>query len=66
MNVIYDQKTDTLHFELKPGPIAESDEHKPGIIFDYDAAGNIVSIEILDASRHVADVRNLRFHIAAE
>jgi len=66
MNVTYDPKSDTLVFELKPGPVAESDEHKPGIIFDYDAAGHIVSIEILDASRNVAEVKNLRFHIAAE
>jgi uncharacterized protein YuzE len=66
MNVVYDPKADTLHLELKPGPVAESDEHKPGIIFDYDAKGNIVSIEILDASRNVAEVKNVRFQIAAE
>lgn len=66
MNVIYDPATDTLVVELKPGPVAESDEHRPGIIFDYDATGDIVSIEILDASRHVADVKDLKFSIAAE
>lgn len=66
MNVVYDPKTDTLHLELKSSPIAESDEHKPGLIFDYDAVGDIVAIEILDASLHVADVRNLRFHIVSE
>ncbi len=66
MNVTYDPKTDTLLFLLKPGPVAESDEHKPGIIFDYDSGGDIVSIEILDASKHVAEVKKLQFHIAAE
>ncbi|MBL8541091.1 MAG: DUF2283 domain-containing protein, partial [Betaproteobacteria bacterium] len=32
-----------------------SDEDKPGVILDYDAAGNIVSIEVLDASRRVEE-----------
>ena len=53
MKVIYDGATDTLMVILAEAPVAESDEDKPGVILDYDEAGNLVSLEILDASRRV-------------
>lgn len=62
MNVSYDKKTDTLSVILKEDtPIAESDEDKPGIILDYDAAGNLVSLEILDASKRVTEAQKVEF-----
>jgi uncharacterized protein YuzE len=54
MKVVYDPETDTLTIIFSDTPVAESDEDKPGVILDYDEAGNIVSLEILDASRHVS------------
>ncbi len=65
MKAIYDPKTDTLTLELKPGSVFESDEDKPGVIIDYDADGDIVGIEILDASRRVAQIRSMQFEVAA-
>ena len=53
MKVTYDQKVDILNIELTEATIEESDEDKPGVILDYDADGNIVSIEILDASKRI-------------
>lgn len=65
MKVSYDPETDTLSFILKENvPISESDEDKPGIILDYDRQGDLVSMEILDASRRVTDARKIDFQIA--
>ena len=60
MKATYDEQTDTLTLILKEGAIvAESDEDNPGVILDYDAAGNLVSIEVLDASQRVTDAKTV-------
>jgi len=53
MKIIYDQEVDILNIELTENQIEESDEDKPVVILDYDADGNLVSIEILDASKRM-------------
>jgi uncharacterized protein YuzE len=62
MKATYDARTDTLSIILKSGAaVAESDEDKPGIILDYDQDGNLVSLEILDASTRVTEARRFEF-----
>lgn len=62
MKVTYDKKTDTLSVILKENiPVEESDEDKPGVILDYDKDGNLLSLEILDASKRVTETQKVDF-----
>jgi YD repeat-containing protein len=62
MKVTYDPRSDTLTVLLKEQTaVAESDEDKPGIILDYDGEGNLVSIEVMDASKRVTEARRVDF-----
>jgi len=58
-DVNYDASPDTLTVVFRDVPVAESDEDKPGVILDYDAAGNLVSLEVLDASKRVEEPRSV-------
>ena len=64
MKIIYDRETDTLTVIFTETPVAESDEDKPGVILDYDAAGNLVSLEILDASQRVTSPSRIEYQVA--
>jgi uncharacterized protein YuzE len=44
--------------------VAESDEEKPGVILDYDEQGDLISVEILDASRRVTEAKKMEFQVA--
>ena len=64
MKVIYDQATDTLTIIFTDTPVAESDEDKPGVILDYDDKGNLVSLEILEASRRVNVPSKIEYQVS--
>jgi uncharacterized protein YuzE len=64
MKATYDVETDTLTIIFKPDDVAESDEDKPGVILDYNAIGELVGMEILDASRHIPNVTHFDFSVA--
>lgn len=64
MKVTYDPEVDVLRIIFSSRPIEESDEDKPGMILDYDAEGNVVGMEILDASTRMEDPRDVQFAIA--
>jgi len=54
MRISYDEKTDALYVRLKETPYYQSDELKEGVLLDYDKKGNLVGIEILDASGYLS------------
>lgn len=53
MNIRYDPETDSLTIVLRTAPIRESDEISPSVIADYGWDGEIVSFEVMQASRFV-------------
>ena len=63
MKVIYDQEVDILRILLNDSDIEESDEDKPGVIIDYDEQGNVVGLEILDASRRLDNPRAIEYAV---
>ncbi len=63
MKVIYDPDTDTLSLLFREEPVAESDELREGLIIDYGHDGRIVSVEILDASRHVTEPQGIAYEV---
>jgi len=57
MALTHDADIDVLSLVLNDAPVEESDEEKPGVILDYDKDGNIVGLEILQASKRIANPR---------
>lgn len=53
MNAKYDAEVDVLTITWHNTPIEESESISPGVILDYDQAGNVIGIEILNASRKI-------------
>ena len=64
MKVTYDPAVDVLRILFGNTPIEESDEDKPGVILDYDKAGNVVGLEILDASKRMENPRAVEYAVA--
>lgn len=65
MKIDYDQASDILSMLFSSTPVEESDEVKPGVILDYDTAGNVVGIEILDASRRMENPTAVELSVKA-
>jgi uncharacterized protein YuzE len=63
MNIRYDRDMDALRVQLREGGVFESDEHSPGVILDYDETGNLLAVEILDASTILEDPTSIHFSI---
>jgi uncharacterized protein YuzE len=53
MKLNYFPETDSLYIDLSEQPSTESREISDGVVLDYDARGNLVGIDIDNASTKV-------------
>jgi len=64
VKVTYDPEVDILRIIFNNAAVEESDEEKPGMILDYDKDGNVVGLEILDASKRVENPRSVEYAVS--
>ena len=65
MKVTYDPEVDVLRILFRTAEIEESDEEKPGVILDYDKDGNVVGLEILNASTRIENPRSVEYAVTS-
>lgn len=66
MQLRYYSDTDSLYIDMSSKTSAESREISPGVVLDYDSKGNLVGIDIDNASK-ILDFKDLSLsHIPAE
>ena len=58
MKITYYPDTDSMYIDLKANSSVESKEVSPGVVLDYDDAGNLVGIDIDNASKKL-DLKEL-------
>ncbi len=51
MKMTYYADTDSLYIDFSSRPSAESREVSPGVVLDYDEEGNLVGIDVDNATR---------------
>lgn len=59
MKIDYDPKVDAMYIRLAAGILAESDELRPGVVFDFDATGRVLGIEMPEVSRRTDKLHEL-------
>jgi uncharacterized protein YuzE len=65
MKVTYDPEVDVLRILFRDAPIEESDEDKPGVIIDYDKDGNMIGLEVLNASQRMENPRGVDYAVTS-
>jgi uncharacterized protein YuzE len=64
MKIKFDKEADAIYLRFSDAEVAVSDEEKPGIVIDYDKDGNIVGIELLEASKKTDNPASLNYEVA--
>ena len=63
MKIEYNPKADAMYIRLIVGTVVESDELRPGMVIDFDAAGRVLGIEMLDVSQRTDNPRELAMEL---
>ena len=63
MKIEYDPKADAMYIRLIVGTVVDSDEVRPGVVFDFDAEGRVLGIEMLDVSLRTDNPRELAMEL---
>ena len=64
MVIKYDKESDIIYIQFSENKVIESDEDKPGIILDYGENGDIVGIEVLNASKKTNQPNGIIYEVA--
>jgi uncharacterized protein YuzE len=64
VKIRYDKETDIIYISISTMQISESDEKESGIILDYAENGEVVGIEILNASRSMGPEKGILYEVA--
>jgi uncharacterized protein YuzE len=52
-----------MYIHLRSGTVVESEEVRPGVVFDFDADGKVLGIEMLDVSERTDNPRELAMEL---
>ena len=66
MKIEYDQQADAMYIRLRAGKVFESEEVRPGVVFDFDAQGQVLGIEMLDVSQRTDNPRELAMELIGD
>lgn len=60
MKIEYDKEVDAVYFQILEEPVIESEEVVADIIIDFTADNRVAGIEILNVSKQVEIMENLK------
>jgi uncharacterized protein YuzE len=63
MKIEFDQQADAMYIRLRAGTVAESNEVRSGAVFDFDAEGRVLGVEMLDVSQRTDNPRELAMEL---
>lgn len=65
MRLKVDKESDALYFRLNENAVVDSEEVRPGIMFDFDKDGQVVGVEFLGIRERTSarELASLNFEI---